>query len=102
MSAQRKLISILARPTSLRISIGPRPACIPMSASRSRSISSTSTLLRPAGAEKPAESSKDDTKPVPSEQLTEEAKKAEPDAAEQVEEVRHTLHLESGLQGECR
>ena len=98
MSAQRKLISIIAH-SPHRLAITPRPFIPAFARSalalgprpRSRSIVITPTLLRPA-AERGSESTsnKDDTKPVPSEQLTEEAKQAEPDAAEQVEEV--SLH----------
>lgn len=94
MSAQRKLISILAH-SPYRLAITPRSFILVSrstgSGSRSRSIVTTSTLFRPSiVAERGSESNKDDTKPVPSEQLTEEAKQAEPDAAEQVEEV--SLH----------
>lgn len=96
MSAQRKLISILAQPLPARLStiaIAPRPRSS-LLASRSttglgmrirRSIVTTPRLLRPA--ESSESQNKEENKTVPSEQLTEEAKKAEPDAAEQVEEV---------------
>jgi hypothetical protein len=78
MSAQRKLLSVL-RPTA-------RPTFRP--APPARSIFTSSTLFRPTAAENVPESgSKEESKTVPSEQITEEAKKAEPDAAEQAEEV---------------
>ena len=96
MSAQRKLISILAH-SPYRLAT-PRSSLFTIQ--RSRSIVTTPTLFRPSTstvAERASESNKDDTKPVPSEQLTEEAKQAEPDAAEQVEEV--SLHSISRLGG---
>jgi hypothetical protein len=64
--------------------------------SLARSITSTQTLLRPAAENVSETGSKQEEKTVPSEQITEEAKKAEPDAAEQAEEVRHPKSLQSG------
>jgi len=81
MSAQRKLISVL-RPVTRSVSRQVTPL---RPTAWARSITTTSILHRPA-AEKIPESKQED-KTVPSEQITEEAKAAEPDAEEQVEEV---------------
>jgi hypothetical protein len=86
MSAQRKLLSVL-RPRT-RLLAFPTPTSAATAAARSRSIFTSSTLFRPTAAENVAESgSKEESKTVPSEQITEEAKAAEPDAEEQVEKV---------------
>jgi hypothetical protein len=88
MSAQRKLLSVL-RPRT-RLLAFPTPTSAATAAARSRSIFTSSTLFRPTAAENVAESgSKEESKTVPSEQITEEAKAAEPDAEEQVEKVSH-------------
>lgn len=101
MSAQRKLISVLYQPLRVqRLAIGPS-----FRMSRSRSIAMTSRARAPGGqqptaAENVPETSKDDTKPVPSEQITEEAKKQEPDAGEQVQEVSPTRLIVCGVDNE--
>lgn len=93
MSAQRKLFSTLSLARA-RLAIAPRPVTH-TTRSRSRSIVTTSTLFRPSGgaAENVPESTKDESKTVPSEQITEEAKQAEPDAVEQVEKVSPALAI---------
>jgi hypothetical protein len=82
MSAQRKLISVLrpiTRATTRQIT--------PLPLRQARSITITSTLFRPAAKTSAESGKKEEDKTVPSEQITEEAKAAEPDAEEQVKEV---------------
>ena len=84
MSAQRKLISVLrpiTRATTRQIT--------PLPLRQARSITTTSTLFRPAAKTFSESGKKEEDKTVPSEQITEEAKAAEPDAEEQVKEVCH-------------
>lgn len=85
MSAQRKLSSVIRPITRTQ----PRQV-VSLPLRQARSITTTSTLFRPA-AEKSESGQKEEDKTVPSEQITEEAKAAEPDAEEQVKEVRHLI-----------
>jgi hypothetical protein len=89
MSAQRKLISVL-RPIT-RSAFASRQIITPSfrQGATARSITTTSTLYRPAAKTSSESGSKEEDKTVPSEQITEEAKAAEPDAEEQVKEVSH-------------
>jgi len=82
MSAQRKLISVL-RPITRAT---PRQT-VPLPLRQARSITTTHTLFRPAAKTVAESGKKEEDKSVPSEQITEEAKAAEPDAEEQVKEV---------------
>jgi hypothetical protein len=88
MSAQRKLISVLRPLNRSRqaTSLSHHRPNAWVSAS-ARSITTTPTLFRPTAAENVPESGKQEDKTVPSEQITKEAKEAEPDAVEQNEEV---------------
>lgn len=94
MSSQRKLLSVLRPRSQSRLLAIPTPTSAAVASARSRSIVTSSTLFRPAGAKNVSESgSKEENKTVPSEQITEEAKAAEPDAEEQVAEVSLTLEV---------
>jgi hypothetical protein len=89
MSAQRKLISVLrpiTRATTRQIT--------PLPLRQARSITTTSTLFRPAAKTSAESGKKEEDKTVPSEQITEEAKAAEPDAEEQVKEVSQSVPLD--------
>jgi hypothetical protein len=97
MSAQRKLISVLrpiTRATTRQIT--------PLPLRQARSITTTSTLFRPAAKTVAESGKKEEDKTVPSEQITEEAKAAEPDAEEQVKEVCLQSHCTKGLTGRWR
>ena len=90
MSTQRKLISVL-RPLTRSRQATPLPHVRPnaWASASARSISTTPILFRPTAAENVPEAVSTEEKTVPSEQITKEAKEAEPDAVEQVEEVCH-------------
>ena len=90
MSTQRKLISVL-RPLTRSRQATPLPHVRPnaWAGASARSISTTPILFRPTAAENVPEAVSTEEKTVPSEQITKEAKEAEPDAVEQVEEVCH-------------
>jgi hypothetical protein len=91
MSAQRKLISVL-RPITRAT---PRQIT-PLPLRQAKSITTTPTLFRPAAKTSSESGKKEEDKTVPSEQITEEAKAAEPDAEEQVKEVCPSFSFDLG------